>query len=150
MDLEDDLLLDQKMLMLGLEDKKKKIEENIKMLNNLKIRDNLIIELFNILGIKLDKVNDILGKEIASEKLYSVDTLKKYIKMVPKLKKYYNSSKFNFLHKNAIDKQKFFSVNVLRQVVKSLGYYLRTENKSDGYTKSGKKIYKRTYYVSET
>jgi len=142
MDLEKNIILENhKLIQL-------KLKENEQKFKKLEIRDKLICKLFNILNIIIDTPSDMIGIEIPSEILYNIGIKKKFLNLVPELKKYYSSSYFTSLQTSAFSKP-FFAVNLLRQVVRSYGLRLRTRNKSAGYTPSGKKIYNRTYEIKD-
>ena len=65
-----------------------------------------------------------------------------------KLKDVFPSSKLTALHTNAIKKQSFPGVNIVRQIYKEMGYKLRPVNTSEGYIGT-KKILRREYHVEK-
>jgi hypothetical protein len=100
---------------------------------------NNISELNNIIILRNDLLN-----------------INKYIEIKPKimeLKKHLSSSFLTCLHRDALDKQKFPLLNLVRQVLNIYKFKLIPIRKSDGYTKDGKKIYKRYFqckYINDT
>ena len=65
------------------------------------------------------------------------------------LKKYLSSSMFTSLHENAGKNQKSPLINLVRQVLKWLGYELNPKRLSDGYSEDGKKRYRRIFIIKK-
>ena len=65
-----------------------------------------------------------------------------------KLKDVFPSSKLTALHTNAMKKQSFPGVNIVRQIYKEMGYKLKPVNISEGYV-GNKKILRREYHVEK-
>ena len=110
-------------------------------------KKHLIRELLKIINHKLEnkEISDII---IDQEQLKQRDIILKFRKLIPKLKKHYNSEMLNCLHKNSLSKQKFPAVNMLRQILKCNDYKLNPFIVCNGYDKSsGKKIIIRKYSI---
>lgn len=111
----------------------------------------ILKDLFNIINISITDKNDLINIEIERDILleepfysYAID-YKKHIK-----KKYnhiYSSNYYNFIHNNSNTKQKFPSINLLRQILKSNNFKLFPYYKSFGYNDSGKKLVRRYFTI---
>ena len=113
-----------------------------------KIKANeLQMELFSKLCkiININSSNPI-GIAIPFDKLQDDNIIKKLYDIQDKLKDVFPSSKLTSLHTNAIKKQSFPGVNIVRQIFKEMGYKLRPVNTSEGYI-GKKKILRREYHI---
>lgn len=63
------------------------------------------------------------------------------------LKNVFSSSSLTCLHQNAITKQKFPLLNLIRQILSVYYYDMKPIRKCDGYTKEGVKKYKRFFSI---
>ena len=63
------------------------------------------------------------------------------------LKQIFTSSSLTGLQSNAQDNQKWPLLNLVRQVLRSCNYNMKPHRVSAGYTKDGKKIYKRMFII---
>ena len=68
---------------------------------------------------------------------------------IPLLKKHFSSSVLTSLQLTAEKKQKWPLLNLVRQILKSLKYEMKPIRKSNGYTKNGKKIYVRYFFIQK-
>lgn len=89
------------------------------------------------------------GKLIAFDTLNNPQVIKELFSLQEKLKEVFPSSKLTALHSNAIDKQQFPGVNIVRQIFKEMGYKLKSINISEGYLGT-KKLLRREYQVLKT
>lgn len=105
-----------------------------------------------------DALRDILtqiGIEIHQGNLIDRNTLisdTKYEEIKPNIqniKQYYSSSYLTSLQTNADKKQKWPLLNFLRQILKIRGVTLTPIRKANGYTKEGKKLYKRFFLIEK-
>ena len=112
---------------------------------------NILKDLFNVINIRIDSVSDLLNIEIdrlvlLEDPFYSYAiNYKKIIKK--KYNKIYSSNYYNFTHNNSITKQKFPSINLLRQILKSNKLKLFPYYKSFGYDENKKKIVQRYFII---
>jgi hypothetical protein len=97
--------------------------------------------------INIDSANPI-GNDIPFEKLQDDNVIKKLYDIQEKLKDAFPSSKLTALHTNALKKQSFPGVNIVRQIFKEMGYKLRPINTSEGYV-GRKKILRRVYHIDK-
>ena len=121
-----------------------------KQLGGKKIKaSELQLDLFSKLCkiINIDSSNPI-GNDIPFEKLQDDNVIKKLYDIQEKLKDVFPSSKLTALHTNALKKQSFPGVNIVRQIFKEMGYKLRPINTSDGYI-GHKKILRRVYHIDK-
>lgn len=66
---------------------------------------------------------------------------------IPILKQIFTSSALTGLQSNAEENQKWPLLNLVRQVLRSCNYKMTPKRISAGYTKDGKKIYKRLFII---
>jgi len=66
---------------------------------------------------------------------------------IPLLKQIFTSSSLTGLQSTAEDTQKWPLLNLVRQVLRSCNYKMTPKRISGGYTKDGKKIYKRMFII---
>lgn len=97
--------------------------------------------------INIDSIKPI-GNDIPFEKLQDNCIIQKLYEIQDKLKHVFPSSKLTSLHTNALKKQSFPGVNIVRQIFKEMGYKLRPINTSEGYVGS-KKILRRVYHIEK-
>ena len=97
--------------------------------------------------INIDSSNPI-GNDIPFEKLQDDNVIRKLYDIQEKLKDVFPSSKLTALHTNALKKQSFPGVNIVRQIFKEMGYKLRPINTSEGYI-GKKKILRRVYHIDK-
>jgi hypothetical protein len=97
--------------------------------------------------INIDSSNPI-GHDIPFDKLQDENVIKNLYDIQEKLKDVFPSSKLTALHTNALKKQSFPGVNIVRQIFKEMGYKLRPINTSEGYVGS-KKILRRVYHIEK-
>ena len=100
------------------------------------------------IGLNIDKLESLSGKVINRELLLSDETYKKVSPQRLEMSKMYSSSKCTSMHKNAIKTQVWPLLNLVRQVLLGVGYEMVPRRISDGYTKDGKKRYKRIFEIS--
>lgn len=114
----------------------------------MKVND-LQLDLFSQLCkiININSSNPI-GSEIPFEKLQDNNVIRKLYDIQDKLKDAFPSSKLTALHMNALKKQSFPGVNIVRQIFKAMGYKLRPINTSHGYV-GNKKILQRVYHIEK-
>jgi hypothetical protein len=114
----------------------------------VKVSD-LQLDLFSKLCkiINIDSTNPI-GHDIPFDKLQDENVIKNLYDIQEKLKDAFPSSKLTALHTNALKKQSFPGVNIVRQIFKKMGYKLRPINTSEGYVGS-KKILRRVYHIEK-
>jgi hypothetical protein len=89
-----------------------------------------------------------IGIAIPFDKLQNENVIRQLYDIQDKLRNVFPSSKLTSLHTNAIKKQSFPGVNIVRQIFKEMGYKLRPVNTSEGYI-GKKKILRREYHIEK-
>jgi len=111
--------------------------------------NNDIKNIFKIAGLPFEELEDINGLVIERDILLN-DTKYESVKLkIPELKKYLSSSCLTSLQKDANKKQKWPLLNLVRQILKIYYFKMEPIRKSNGYTKEGKKIYKRLFLLKK-
>ncbi len=106
-------------------------------LNNCKVYFNTYSELDGLM-ISRDIFLD-------DEKYYTLIKSKDF----DKIKQLFSSSLYTALHKSASKKQKFLLLNLVRQILRGLYFKMTPIRKSNGYDKTGKKLFKRYFLVEK-
>ena len=92
-------------------------------------------KIFRILGHKINDKEQLLDIELEHTFLRRKEIVEKLHKLIPKLKKYYESNKLTCLHINSLEKQKFPAINLIRQILKCNGFKLEPYVICKGYCK---------------
>lgn len=109
--------------------------------------DNEIKIIFKIIGLEITHFDELNGTIILRETLLSDNKYDEIKNLIPELKKNYSSSFMTSLQKNAEKSQKWPLLNLIRQILHIYGYKMEPIRKSDGYTLSGVKKYKRFFLI---
>lgn len=113
-------------------------------------KNKIIINMLNILGKDITDLNDLNGTKIDRDKFKDKLVIESFKNMIPQLKQFYNSGKFNCLHQNSLEKQKQPAVCMLRQILKANNYKMAPKISSLGYDKTtGKKLINRYYLIEK-
>lgn len=110
---------------------------------------NLIIEFLNNCGIVCQNLNDLDGVIVPREVLLSE---KRYIsakEQLPKLRSIFSSSYMTSLQSNATEMQTWPLINLVRQILKMCNKKMRPLRMANGYSKDGKKKYKRAFLIEK-
>ena len=109
---------------------------------------DLIKEIFSIINYNIEYKEDLFKLLISQKYLLSNEFKYKINKLIPKLKKQYNSTTLTCLHKNSLDKQKFPTINLIRQILKCNNLKLKPHVICKGYYKcTNKKIFERYFVI---
>lgn len=111
--------------------------------------DSHIIEFLKECNIVFNEENQLEGQLLPREIMLSEKIYEKVKEKIPELKKKLSSSSLTSLHKNAKQEQKWPLLNLVRQILKTFNYNMRPIRKADGYTKDGKKKYKRFFIIEK-
>ena len=112
-------------------------------------KEEPLYTLLKIINILPNRKEDLIDITIEQDIMKSPAIISQYYKLIPELKKYYNSEMLTCLHKNSLKKQKFPAINMLRQILKCNNLKLKPYSTSNGYDKSnGKKIVRRFYIIT--
>tara|TARA_B110001450_G_C17499684_1_gene431755 strand:- start:383 stop:835 length:453 start_codon:yes stop_codon:yes gene_type:complete len=112
-----------------------------------KIKLNILKDLFSVLHINIESKFDLINVELDRSCLLSEPFYSYAINYKKNLKKIYKSSNYNCLHSNSETKQKFPSINLIRQVLKSNQLRLYPHYRSLGYDDNKKKIVQRYFII---
>ena len=108
------------------------------------------IKLFlNKCKIPVTNLNDLESMLIPREILIDNEIYKSVKEEISILKQIFNSSYLTSLQSTAEENQKWPLLNLVRQVLKSCHYKMTPKRVSSGYTKDGKKIYKRMFIIEK-
>lgn len=112
-------------------------------------QEKIIIDFLNVCGIPCESLSVIDGLAVPRETLLQEETYKKSCEHIEKLKEIYSSSYMTCLQKTAKTTQAWPLINIVRQVLKSCGFNMTPKRLSNGYTKSGKKLYRRVFLINK-
>lgn len=128
-----------------MEEIKKRIDENTEDFSKAYIfekKKELAVELLKLLGISTFNEQ----KYITYSDLQNPLILKKFKMMFPALKTVFKVSRIRALNINSWNKCKHPGVNLLRQILKDIGYKLHLINEYQG-NRHGKKTYNTKYII---
>ena len=91
--------------------------------------------------------NDLHGMIVAREVMLDIENYKLVKPDILILKKFFNSSSFTSLQSTAEETQKWPLLNLVRQTLKAINFKMTPKRMSDGYSKDGKKLYKRVFII---
>lgn len=112
--------------------------------------NELVLFFLNKCGIKnnnISDLNNLNGIVIYRDTLLDDNLYKEIKKYIPYLKKLLKSSIYTSTQKNADLNQQWPLINLIRQLLRNYNYLLVPKRESDGYTKDGKKKYKRLFEI---
>lgn len=110
----------------------------------------LIKEIFSIINYDIYSYEDLTDLTLSNKYLRNKEFNDKIVEMIPKLKKKYKSHKLTCLHKNSLEKQKFPTINMIRQILKCNELKLQPYIVCKGYDKITKeKILERYFVIKE-
>lgn len=110
-------------------------------------KEKLIIDFLNKVSISCDTLDNLDGRHIQRSLLLDVKLYESVKEYIPKLRSIFSTSYLTSLQKTAEDNQKWPLLNLVRQLLKSCNYHLVPKRLCDGYTKDGKKKYKRIFLI---
>lgn len=110
---------------------------------------NYIFEILKLININLIEQNELNNLIIDRSLLTNPEINQQVLVFREKMKGLFHSSYLTCLHNNSELKQKYPAINMLRQLLKCLGYKLKPQIINLGYNKqTGKKITKRTFTIN--
>lgn len=112
------------------------------LLNNL---NEITIKIFKKLGINISNIDNLIGTIIYRETLLNQNIYNDIQEDIPTLKLILKTTFFTSTQKNAVIKQNWPLLNLIRQILKIYNIYLEPKRISAGYTSNGKKKYKRLF-----
>ena len=109
-----------------------------------------IIKLFTILDYNIDSLEELENITLNHKTLQSPELINEFYKLIPELRKIYDSHYLTCLHKNSLEKQKFPVINMLRQLLKCNNYKLKPKIVIHGYNPITKaKIIERFFTINK-
>tara|TARA_Y100000996_G_scaffold293942_1_gene232546 strand:+ start:1644 stop:2009 length:366 start_codon:yes stop_codon:yes gene_type:complete len=108
-----------------------------------------ILQLLNKSGILCESIEQLDGLQIPREALLDITKYEAVKDLIVELKQHFSSSYMTSLQSSAEDSQKWPLLNLIRQVMKVMNYRLLPKRISDGYTKDGKKKFRRIFLVQK-
>lgn len=111
--------------------------------------DELCKKILSNVGINFNLLNDLDGYMIPREQLLCLEKYNLVKEYISELKKIYSSSFMTSLQKNAIEKQKWQLLNLVRQILNIHHFKMIPIRKSNGYTPEGVKKYKRFFQIKK-
>lgn len=109
----------------------------------------ILFELFQLININISNKDELINLSIDRSILTEPLVNQQVLVFREKMKGLFHSSYLTCLHNNSELKQKYPAINMLRQILKCLGYKLQPHIINLGYNKlTGKKIIKRTFTIN--
>jgi hypothetical protein len=112
-------------------------------------KDKILIDFFNNIGIVCEKIEELEGTHIERNMLLNDERYKKAREHIPELRIIFSTTTMTSLQNPAEQNQKWPLINLTRQILKSCNYNLYPKRICDGYSKDGKKLYKRLYIIEK-
>jgi hypothetical protein len=101
------------------------------------------------IGLVFETTDQLNGLFIPRELFINNDKYLQIKEKILDLKNVFSSSFLTCLHSNAVNKQRFPLLNLIRQILNKYHYKMVPIRKSNGYTKDGIKLYKRYFIISK-
>jgi hypothetical protein len=101
------------------------------------------------IGLVFETTDQLNGQFIPRELFINNDKYLQIKEKILELKNVFSSSFLTCLHSNALKKQRFPLLNLIRQILSAYHYKMVPIRKSNGYTKDGIKLYKRFFTISK-
>ena len=111
--------------------------------------DMEVISFLNKCSLPFNDFKQLDGMLIFRDRLLDKETYNKVKPEIKELKKIFCSSKLTCLQETAEAQQKWPLLNLVRQILKACSYKMDPIRKSDGYTKDGRKKYKRYFIIKQ-
>lgn len=111
--------------------------------------NDILLNFLTECGFTCSSIDLLDGYHIHRDTLLDIERYKRAKLYIPELKKSFSSSSLTALHISAENKQQWPLINIVRQVLKSCNYRFQPKRISNGYTASGKKLYKRIFEVQQ-
>tara|TARA_Y100000816_G_scaffold125586_1_gene88375 strand:+ start:6465 stop:6860 length:396 start_codon:yes stop_codon:yes gene_type:complete len=108
-----------------------------------------IIDFLKKCNIHIAKYDELDGMFVPRELFLDKTKFQSLSNDILELKKDIYSSGLTAFQKNADKNQKWPLLNIVRQILKTLGYTMNPGRKSDGYTLEGKKKYTRHFVIKK-
>tara|TARA_Y100000590_G_C15430892_1_gene905144 strand:+ start:469 stop:849 length:381 start_codon:yes stop_codon:yes gene_type:complete len=111
----------------------------------------IIVKTFlNKCSINFKNFDELHNMEIPRDALLNKSIYNEIKEEINTLKVLYSSGSLTCLQKNAELKQKWPLLNLVRQILKSNNFQMFPIRRANGYTKEGKKLYKRFFIIKKS
>ncbi len=107
----------------------------------------VLLSFLNGVGLITSSTSDLDGVVIDRETLVEPQRYEMAKVYLPKLRSVFSSSYLTSLQDSASKDQKWPLINLVRQMLKHCGFKLHPKRVCNGYTKSGKKSFRRVFIV---
>ena len=112
-------------------------------------KEKSIYNFLNKCNIVFNDIQLLDGMLIPREILLSEQKYKDISNNIIELRQIFSSSCLTSLQTTAPGKQKWPLLNLVRQILKAIDYKMTPQRKSNGYTKDGKKKYRRFFVINK-
>ena len=112
-------------------------------------KEKSIYIFLNKCNIVFNDIQLLDGMLIPRELLLSEQKYKDISNNIIELRQIFSSSCLTSLQTTAPGKQKWPLLNLVRQILKAIDYKMTPQRKSNGYTKDGKKKYRRLFVINK-
>ena len=109
--------------------------------------DEIALYFLNYCGINCTEIKSLNGTIFYRDLLLCYDKYNNLKKDIPKLKRLLTSTTYTSMQQNAGINQQWPLINLIRQILRKYNYQLIPKRICDGYTKDGKKKYKRLFEI---
>jgi len=113
------------------------------------VQKEQIIFFFNKCKIIVSELPQLHGMLIPREIFLDINLYNSIKEYIPNLKQIFTSSALTGLQSTAEKTQRWPLLNLVRQILKSCNFNLLPKRISAGYTKDGKKIFKRMFIIEK-
>ena len=111
-------------------------------------RNELLRKVLSRVNITFRTLPDLHNQVISREALLDKKVCDSLLTLRPALKSHYHSDMLSCLHANSAQKQRFPSINMVRQLLRTHGMCMQPRIQSMGYDRNtGKKLVKRYYVI---
>ena len=109
--------------------------------------EKLLLSFLNSCNIRCSSIHELDNLHIPRELLVNDSTYDSIVHYIPRFKTRLSSSYLTSLQAPATEIQKWPLLNLVRQILKTYNYLLKPKRLANGYTKTGKKLYKRIFRI---
>ena len=109
----------------------------------------IVLNFLNKCKINCDSFDNLDGIIIDRNLLITSQIYNDVKPNILELKNLLNSSVYTSMQKNAVDNHRWPLLNLVRQILRRYNYDLKPKRQADGYTKDGKKKYKRSFEIKK-
>lgn len=109
--------------------------------------EKLLLDFLKDCSIDCCSLYELENLHIPREILVNNETYEKVKKYIPMFKKKLSSSYLTSLQSSATNLQRWPLLNLVRQILKTYNFRLNPKRLANGYSKIGKKLYRRVFHV---